>query len=274
MEKDRFLLLAQNFTSLSPEEAKELVALQNAFPYSQLIHNLAARASQDHHLDSRELNLHLSAVYATDRTVLKAVMTSPGKPRMELHKAVSAGPTLKKAEPPPTFNPVKEPTQTTELLWEELALDLDKLKELKQNFETLFDSPVGNVARITKKKVESPKVEENVQPLDLIDEIKSSKKKIKPERPKQKEQLEIINEFIKTKPSISKGKLAAPSGPVPTDLSESSIVFTENIISETLVDLLLRQGKRDKAIDVLKKLIWKFPQKKAYFAAQIEELKK
>ena len=50
--------------------------------------------------------------------------------------------------------------------------------------------------------------------------------------------------------------------------------FGDNIVSETLVELLLKQGKKDKAIEVLKKLIWKFPQKKAYFAAQIEELKK
>ena len=37
---------------------------------------------------------------------------------------------------------------------------------------------------------------------------------------------------------------------------------------------IIKQGKKDKAIEVLKKLIWKFPQKKAYFAAQIEDLKK
>jgi TolA-binding protein len=41
-----------------------------------------------------------------------------------------------------------------------------------------------------------------------------------------------------------------------------------------LAQILTRQGKKDKAIEVYKKLIWKFPQKKAYFAAQIEDLKK
>ena len=50
--------------------------------------------------------------------------------------------------------------------------------------------------------------------------------------------------------------------------------FGDNIVSETLVEILIRQGKKDKAIEVLKKLIWKYPQKKAYFASQIEELKK
>ena len=45
-------------------------------------------------------------------------------------------------------------------------------------------------------------------------------------------------------------------------------------VSETLVEILVKQGKKDRAIEVLKKLIWKYPQKKAYFASQIEDLKK
>jgi hypothetical protein len=58
------------------------------------------------------------------------------------------------------------------------------------------------------------------------------------------------------------------------DLSEKSLIYNENIISETLALILIKQGKKEKAIEVLKKLIWKFPQKKTYFAAQIEDLKK
>jgi predicted Zn-dependent protease len=58
------------------------------------------------------------------------------------------------------------------------------------------------------------------------------------------------------------------------DLTEKSASFGENIVSETLVELLLKQGKKEKAVEMLKKLIWKFPQKKAYFAARIQELKK
>ena len=50
--------------------------------------------------------------------------------------------------------------------------------------------------------------------------------------------------------------------------------FGDNIVSETLVEILIKQGKKDRAIEVLKKLIWKYPQKTAYFASQIEDLKK
>ena len=70
--------------------------------------------------------------------------------------------------------------------------------------------------------------------------------------------------------AIPKGKLATV---VSGDLSENSSAFGDNIISETLVEILIKQGKKDKAIEVLRKLIWKFPQKKAIFATQIDELK-
>jgi predicted Zn-dependent protease len=104
----------------------------------------------------------------------------------------------------------------------------------------------------------------------LLEEIKT-KKKITPETTKQKEQIDIIDQFIKKQPSITKNQGSAADA---SDLAEKNFSLTENIVSETLVEILLRQGKKDKAIEVLKKLIWKFPQKKTIFAAQIEELKK
>ena len=58
------------------------------------------------------------------------------------------------------------------------------------------------------------------------------------------------------------------------DLSERSTRFGDDLVSENLAIILLRQGKKDRAIDIYKKLIWKLPQKKAYFAARIEDIKK
>jgi hypothetical protein len=108
---------------------------------------------------------------------------------------------------------------------------------------------------------------------ELIAEIQSSKQEIIPESERQKQQIEIINQFIRVQPSISNAKDRSPSGA--GDLTPvKSGEFGDNIVSETLVEILIKQGKKDKAIEVLKKLIWKYPQKKAYFASQIEDLKK
>ena len=108
---------------------------------------------------------------------------------------------------------------------------------------------------------------------ELIAEIQSSKEEIVPDSETQKQQIEIINQFIRIQPSISNPKdkaISATGDLTPVKSGE----FGDNIVSETLAEILIKQGKKDKAIEVLKKLIWKYPQKKAYFASQIEDLKK
>ncbi len=95
----------------------------------------------------------------------------------------------------------------------------------------------------------------------------------KPTKLKKEEQEEIIEQFIKTEPKIKKVK-SPPAQKQREDLSLPSIKFSDNIISEHLAQIMINQGKLEKAIDIYKKLIWKFPQKKTYFASQIEVLKK
>lgn len=283
MEKERLLFLTKNYTSLNAEEVSDLIALQNEFPYSQLLHNLTSRGGQDLNLSSKDELLHVSAIYATDRAVLKSIMTAPNKQRAKAIFQAPDQPT-KVADsilsPPKIIvSPMDSGTSLSgEALINDIFKELDKLKVVKHNFEVSVEeyekingSKRKDDTKRAEKKISQPK--ETSEPTDLlIEEIKSTKKKVNPEGPKQKEQIEIIENFIKSQPSITKNKLATPP-PTTTDLAEKSLVYGDNIISETLVEILLKQGKKDKAIEVLKKLIWKFPQKKAYFAAQIEELK-
>lgn len=267
MEREAFNNLLNNFTSLTSDEAKELALLAKRFPYSQVIHNLAARAAQDNKLDTREKLLTVSAIYSTDRAALKSVMTAPIKARKEFKTPVIV-------ESTPPLQPVE--FKSNDRFLEELMADLATMRESKKAFEELIEK-MENQKAAALPLLKNEKVKEDPEPTvsttgDLIEEIKTTKKKIKPESTKQIEQNEIIDQFIKTQPSITRKPAAAP--PESGDLSEPSGQFGENIVSETLVEILLRQGKKEKAIEALKKLIWKFPQKKAYFAAQIEELRK
>lgn len=90
---------------------------------------------------------------------------------------------------------------------------------------------------------------------------------------KKEEQEALIEKFIKSDPTM-KDVRSAKEIPDKKDLSLPSVKFRDDIISENLANIMVKQGKHNKAIDIYKKLIWKFPQKKTYFAAQIEELKK
>lgn len=128
-------------------------------------------------------------------------------------------------------------------------------------------------AAATKKTTKKPRAT-TIQKTDKT-EKKTKPESVKSEKDKIKEQQELISKFIEVSPSI-KAKAANPPAvdPDQKDLSVPSTSFSENLASENLAEIMIGQGKIDKAIDIYKKLIWKYPQKKAYFAARIEELKK
>ncbi len=56
-------------------------------------------------------------------------------------------------------------------------------------------------------------------------------------------------------------------------LAAESVSFKQDMATETLAKLYIRQGKIDLAISIYQKLIEKFPEKSSYFAGQINRLK-
>ena len=128
------------------------------------------------------------------------------------------------------------------------------------------DQKKENPQRKALKKKEGQEVNSEL----LLSRIEAYRGKAK-KTIKNKKQIEIIDRFIKRQPTIVR---KPASGKPDVDLSKKSVELTQEVVSTTLADLLISQGKKERAIEVLKKLIWKFPQKKAIFAARIEELKK
>jgi len=55
---------------------------------------------------------------------------------------------------------------------------------------------------------------------------------------------------------------------------ESSNILGEEVISETLAELYVSQGFKEKAAEMYRKLSLKYPEKHSIFAALIENLKK
>lgn len=97
---------------------------------------------------------------------------------------------------------------------------------------------------------------------------------------KQQEQEEVKDQR-ELKTMWQKEKLAAAleeeNEEIPENVFEmavNSITKEENLISESLAEVLLKQGRYDRAIEMYKKLSLRKPQKKAYFARKIEEILK
>jgi tetratricopeptide (TPR) repeat protein len=298
VNKERFYSIVQNFTSLEKDEAEGLISLQKEYPYSQVIHNLVAKATNDLQFSDKDIYLSQSAIYSTDRSVLKSIITAlrtdrivpSGKmdaditaeyqPPVAIHsgKAPIYTESMSKRKEEESFNPNQKASSETkhntdpinESFYTQVDNDLANLRKSKAQYEKAMEMLEKNQP-VLLSNVSSSELAKKPSDDGLIEEIINSKQQVTSEDPRQKEQIDIIDQFIKTQPTISKPKVI----PLKTeDLTEKTDVFGENIVSETLVEILVNQGKKEKAIEMLKKLIWKFPQKKTYFAAQIDELKK
>ena len=317
MEKDRFNYLVRNYNSLTQQETAELRAEQDQYSYCQLIKNLIARGDQDNQTEMKDLSLTAAAVYSTDRSVLKQILSEPRGLRHEDFSPIArnlepiAAPTILEEVKPQVVEPIQvlpvvealvsAPEQIIKEIKEPVVVasipsavtadpnfdpdqalakfiaDLGPMREMKLKFEKAleeFQKVTSQPTAVTEPIAEKPKRKPRASKSNteqLLNEIKTTKKKVVPESQKQIEQIEIIDQFIKSKPAMPKA-----GTPVQTelDLSLDNDTYNENVVSETLALILIKQGKKEKAIEVLRKLIWKFPQKKAYFAAQIEDLTK
>lgn len=87
----------------------------------------------------------------------------------------------------------------------------------------------------------------------------------------QRRQQQIIQGFMKKNPRIARQDNNLE--PVSIDLSSRLAVSAEGSIeTEAFANILIRQGKIEKAIDVYQKLILKKPEKRNYFAKKLSEL--
>lgn len=114
---------------------------------------------------------------------------------------------------------------------------------------------------------------EKIKELSPENTIKTNQKNIAQEKsgPTKIEVSQIIEKFIREEPRITPAKANFFS---PVNMARKSVEEQDDIVSPTLAQIYQLQGNPQKAIETYQKLILLYPEKSAFFAAQIEKIKK
>ena len=94
----------------------------------------------------------------------------------------------------------------------------------------------------------------------------------RPVAPEVPSTLDLINNFLKRQPRLTRPAMLPPTPAPQADLSVRSTRAEPDLVSENLARIFVRQGKTARAIEIYEKLMVKQPEKMAYFAAQIQSL--
>lgn len=290
MNKTAFIRHIKDPELLGKESLPELMDLVVQFPYFSTAHTMLAMNFYCENHILYDAQLKMAASLMNDRNILRQHITKIAKlkeqvalpdeyrPKQQPQPTVAETETktINENQPPvdsvedtvmpvdqspeqsamPAAEPQAETTQPVSMQ----ASDNDSASQAE--LPTITDEEADDDAYLRKKSLEELKrlVAERIK------KIEAEKKNASKTTPAKED---LIEKFIRENPSISRPQQQEFYNPAIA--AQQSVVDNENIVTETLANIFVKQGHFDKAIGIYEKLSLKYPEKSSYFAALIEE---
>ncbi len=303
MDKATFDKLVTSQTNISSKEASQLEELLSSFPYCQTAHLLLAKESHDKNSMLFPQKLKRAAAYALDRKVLHGIIhKQEGRqklenkiPEAEIQKKTAFESTVK-LNNPQNFTLLKELEDNLRLLREQKNAYAPLLKEVTEEQTSEMPSPVSPIEEVEDVKLSDKNIERHIpfenrsslfiEETQMGEELTADTSVGKSEvdlllsylhadKPTMSipdlNQGEIIKKFIESDPKISR-PVTFHQDKHMADLSVSSAELKIELVTENYAQILVKQDKLEKAKEIYTKLMLKYPDKSAYFAAKITEL--
>lgn len=270
MDKSTFEKLIVSGFEISHTEAILLEDLLEAFPYCQSAHLLVAKDSQLKKSMFYPKKLRKASAYVLNRSVLHRFLVEkePDKPTPTVTQNIPPQKTILE-DIENTIREIKaHREQIAGLSTPDVALPLPDPNQnkpplqLKDNFKiATSESRLGDevIQTTSQSSIEL-----------FISYLNNEGLVAKPNTlPKQDE---IINKFIETEPKITRSITNSLVEEKTQDLSIKSTELKTELVTENYALILLKQNKIEKAKDIYKKLMLKYPNKSAYFEAKLNEI--
>jgi tetratricopeptide (TPR) repeat protein len=250
VNREQFIRYVKDPETLDSRTTPMLENLVREYPYCQTAEILYALNLNKENNFRFNTQLRTAAAYAPDRKRLKQLI-GMGKPK--------------------AFIPETETTDRSK----ELQTLIDQLKgsvQLILNEDStrkntaLFDL-ASKLEHVMREHTEEPAT---VKP-DIKDYNFSHLDKIPSQKNQRKEKQALIDKFIRDEPSIEAPQKAEFFDPV--DYAKHGLEDNQEIVSETLAKVYLKQGNPEKAIKIYERLRLVYPEKNSFFAAQIKKIK-
>ena len=273
-----------NTNHYAPADLDEMNKLCRDFPEFSTVHLLKVRIMEALGHEKQQ-QLKVAAIYSMNRKKLHQLVTE----------------VKQSAEPEVEAEPLDENTEIIEFSEESnehadviieqhapyaglepdtelLELDEESPEELLEILdEESEEPPVEDTAEETVEELVEETVEETVD--EVSDELHSPLEK--DETDMEEPEMEVDEMPEKGNNHLITSFISGESGPIRADLETSlkgdvslaSIREHDGFITDTLAQIYVKQGLYAKAIYAYEKLSLKYPEKSAYFAAQIEKIR-
>ena len=263
---------------ISSEAVEQMEEVIDRYPYFQLIHTLIAKAKHDQQAPDAYAALGRAAIYAPDRRLLRRVfydeltVVLPDS-ETEAKPPDLAAATVADSDEPLTANSI-ETTTVEEGTDPSKDKALTPIAEESRSDQTFEEEESDSLREELAKTLEDLRASRGhvAEPRSVVEEEPDAEDISVPRTdvPRTRQQ-EIIDRFVAANPQITR-ETSATNENAP-DLSAPSSAFQDDLVTENLAEIMLKQGKTDKAVNLYEKLMLKYPEKKAYFAQKIEQLK-
>ncbi len=283
----------QNPSLLDKNSLAQLQEITKRYPYFQSAQLLLAKNLKAlNHIDQRR-QLHIAAVYASDRTLLFGLMNETHPPIAEeksesQRDAVLIQNSETEAIPEtPVIIPITEEVSPIEIEIDEPIEKIETTEQVEENHiarQNLYDLiPEPLLYRIEDAELPPLETEEELDDNGVelsfdqwlaklesskIGLVKSKKKQI-PESESTsnlKDNLALINDFLVAQ--AKEGKPQRTEFFKPSKAAERSNQSEFSVVSETLASIYEQQGKFELAFKSFEALELKYPEKSSYFAAR------